>query len=188
MALPPSAELVVAKPEDAERLASLSLVAKLSYGEWAQPWWRPPSLAAERARWNRRLADPAGRTLIASDSSAALGTVHFTDARSELGQGEAIVGRAHLSGLFVLPARWGEGLGGALLEAAVTEMRRRAYHTAQLFTATANRRSRSFYERRGWRATDVDTHENDDLWLARYELQLMSRIAPGGFEPPTSRL
>jgi hypothetical protein len=28
MALPPSAELVVAKPEDAERLASLSLVAE----------------------------------------------------------------------------------------------------------------------------------------------------------------
>jgi GNAT superfamily N-acetyltransferase len=170
--LPSGTDLVVAQATDAERLASLSRAAKLRYHEWAQPGWRPPSLAVERARWERRLADPAGWTLIASDSAAALGTIHFTDARAERGKGEAILGRAHLSGLFVLPARWGEGVGGALLDAAMAEMRRRGYHSAQLFTATANGRSRSFYERRGWRATAVDTHKHDDLWHARYELRL----------------
>ena len=172
MGRPPSTNLIAAQPEDADRLASLSRAAKLSYRAWAQPGWKPPSLAAERARWARRFADPAGWTLVASDSNTALGAVHFTDARSERGEGEAIAARAHLSGLFVLPPRWGEGVGGALLGAAVDEMRNRRYREAQLFTAVANRRSRIFYEGHGWQIDATNTHRHDDLWLARYELRL----------------
>jgi GNAT superfamily N-acetyltransferase len=69
----------------------------------------------------------------------------------------------------VLPARWGEGIGSVLLEAALAEMEGRGHREAQLFTATANRRSRIFYEGRGWRATATHTHKHDDLWLASYE-------------------
>jgi GNAT superfamily N-acetyltransferase len=165
-------DLIAAQPEDAERLASLSRAAKLRYRDWTEPGWEPPSLAAERTRWARRLIDPAGWTLIALDSDTALGAVHFTDARAERGEGKAIMGRAHLSGLFVLPARWGAGIGSALLEAAVAEMRSRGYREAQLFTAAANQRSRAFYERRGWRATPTDPQKHDDLWLAGYERSL----------------
>jgi GNAT superfamily N-acetyltransferase len=168
-----SPDLIAAQPEDAQRLASLSRAAKLSYREWAHPGWEPPSLAAERARWERRLVDPAGWTLIAFESNAALGTVHFTDARAEGGEGKAIAGRAHLSGLFVLPARWGEGIGSVLLEKAMAEMRSRGYRKVQLFTALANQRSRIFYKRRGWRATAANTHKHDGLWLASYERSLV---------------
>jgi RimJ/RimL family protein N-acetyltransferase len=174
MTMPPSMELAAAQPEDVERLASLSRAAKLSYREWAEPGWRPPSLAVERARWERRLADRTGWTLIASESRAAVGTIHVTEARAESGDGEAIAGLAHLSGLFVFPARWGEGIGGGLLDAALAEMRSRGYRSAQLFTAGANHRSRIFYERRGWRRTDVDTRTHDGLRLARYELELIT--------------
>lgn len=169
--MPPAGQLVAARLEDAERLALLSQAAKRTYREWAPPGWQPPSLDAERARWARRLTERAGWTLIALDPAGALGTIHFTDARADHGTGKAIIGRANLSGLFVSPARWGEGVGSALLDAAVAELRSRGYQSAQLFTATANRRSRSFYERRGWRATDLDTHKHDDLWVVRYELR-----------------
>jgi hypothetical protein len=47
-------------------------------------------------------------------------------------------------------------------------MRSRGYREAQLFTAAANHRSRTFYARRGWRATATTTHEHDHLWLAGY--------------------
>ena len=164
-----SPTLIAAEPEAAERLASLSRAAKLSYHDWAPPSWEPPSVAAERARWQRRVVDPAGWTRIAADSVVALGVIHFTDARTERGEGTAIEGSAHLSGLFVLPASWGRGIGGALLEAALVEMRGRGYLKAQLFTAAANRRSRTFYERRGWQATLANTHRHDELWLVRYE-------------------
>jgi GNAT superfamily N-acetyltransferase len=82
------------------------------------------------------------------------------------------VGEAGQSGLFVLPTRWDEGIGSVLLQAAVGEMRSRGYQSAQLFTATANQRSRIFYERRDWRAGDVDTHEHDNLRLGGYERSL----------------
>ena len=164
-----SPNLIAAEPEDAERLALLSRAAKLSYHDWAQVGWVPPSVAAERARWQRRLIDPAGWTLIASDSDVTLGAIHFTGARTERGEGTAIEGWAHLSGLFVLPASWGGGIGSALLEAALVEMRGRGYSRAQLFTAAANRRSRTFYERRGWQATAANAHWHDELWLVRYE-------------------
>src|SRR5439155_16637442 len=85
-----SPNLITAEPEDAERLASLSRAAKLSYHDWAQLGWVPPSDAAERARWQRRLIDPAGWTLIASDSDVTLGAIHFTGARTERGEGTAI--------------------------------------------------------------------------------------------------
>jgi GNAT superfamily N-acetyltransferase len=172
MAKPRSPELIAAQPKDAERLASLSRAGKFSYRDWAHSDWDPPSLAAERARWERRLVDPAGWTLIAADSSAAVGTVHFTDARTERGDGEAIAGLAHLSGLFVLPTMWGKGIGSLLLEGALAEMRSRGYGRVQLYSAAANQRSRIFYERRGWRVTAIHTHEHDDLWLASYEHSL----------------
>ena len=172
MAKPHGAELIAAQPRDAERLASLSRAAKLSYRGWAQPGWEPPTLAAERARWERRLVDPAGWTLLASGSDAALGTIHFTDARRQCGKGNAIAGRAHLSGLFVLPSSWSGGIGSALLDAALAEMRGRGYRQAQVFTAAANRRSRTFYERRGWRTTATNAHKHDDLRLVGYERSL----------------
>ena len=164
--------LIAAEWEDAERLALLSRAAKLSYCDWASAGWVPPSLAEERARGERRLLDPAGWTLIASDSSAVLGTIHFTEARRRRGEGALIAGRAHLSGLFVLPASWGRGIGSLLLDAALAEMRTRGYREAQLFTAVANRRSGIFYSRRGWRATATNTHQHDELWLAAYERSL----------------
>jgi GNAT superfamily N-acetyltransferase len=167
-----SPELTAAQPKDAERLASLSGAAKLTYRDWAQSDWGPPSLAAERARWERRLVDPAGWTLIAADSSAAVGAVHFTNARTERGDGEAIAGLAHLSGLFVLPTIWGKGIGSLLLGEALAQMRSRGYRKVQLYTAAANQRSRIFYERRGWRVTAIPTHKHDDLWLASYEHSL----------------
>jgi hypothetical protein len=55
----------------------------------------------------------------------------------------------------------------------LAEMRSRAYRKAQLFTATANQRSRILYEHRGWRAIATDTHKHDDLWLTGYERSLV---------------
>jgi GNAT superfamily N-acetyltransferase len=163
----------LARPEDAHAFASVSHAAKLSYREWARPGWKAPSQAAEMTRWKQRLADDAGWGLLARDLVRAIGTIHFTDARTDGGAGEAIPGRAHLSGLFVLPARWGEGIGSALLARAVEEMRSRSYRSAQLFTAVDNRRSRRFYEGRGWHLSATDTHEHDGLWVAAYELNLI---------------
>jgi GNAT superfamily N-acetyltransferase len=161
--------IVEARPADAERLALLSHGAKQTFSAWAPRAWRPPSLAVERARWTKRLHDPAGYTIVAGPM---VGAVHVTQARTSLGDGEPIAGLAHLSGLFVEPSRWNRGIGGALLDAALAELRLRRYSGAELFTATANARSRTFYERRAWQPTDIDSHEHDGLWLTRYAREI----------------
>jgi GNAT superfamily N-acetyltransferase len=107
--------------------------------------------------------------MIALERDRTLGAIHLTDARMHRGEGRAIEGRAHLSGLFVAPPRWGEGIGSRMHRAALAEMRKRAYRSAELFTAAANRRSCTFYEARGWRLVDADSHEHDGLLLVGYE-------------------
>src|SRR5947209_6294142 len=73
---------------DVERLAWLSHSAKLTYRTWAAPGWAPPARGAEVARWERRLRDRAGSTLIAHEGEHALGAVHLTDARAQRGEGK----------------------------------------------------------------------------------------------------
>lgn len=56
---------------------------------------------------------------------------------------------AELSGLYLLAAHHGTGLGAALLRAAVTAARQRGAATLGLWVLTANARARRFYERQG---------------------------------------
>jgi GNAT superfamily N-acetyltransferase len=57
--------------------------------------------------------------------------------------------------LYVLPAQWGSGIGSALLERGLERMRERGATRAKLWTLEGNERGRRFYERRGWRLTEV---------------------------------
>jgi RimJ/RimL family protein N-acetyltransferase len=163
---------------DVERLAWLSHSAKLTYRRWAAPGWAPPDRRAEAARWERRLRDHAGSTLIAHEGEHALGAFHLTDARAQRGEGQAIAARAHLSGLCVDPSRWGEGIGSCLHDAVLGEACQRGYRGVELLTAAANLRSRTFYDARGWRLFDDDGHEHDGLWLVGYERLLASESGP----------
>jgi len=163
-----SASVRVAEVSDTPRLAALSRGAKLTYLAWAPHGWQPPSFAVERARWERRLNEPAGWTVLATRAEGVLGAVHVTDAREEQGDGSSVPARAHLSGLFVQRSRWGEGIGSQLLAAAMSEMRERGYADAELFTAEANARSRAFYEARRWRVAAADPAQHDGLTLIGY--------------------
>ena len=48
-------------------------------------------------------------------------------ARGEDGAGPVIPGGCFLNLLFVVPERWGEGIGGVILDAVLGEARRRRY-------------------------------------------------------------
>jgi GNAT superfamily N-acetyltransferase len=83
-----------------------------------------------------------------------------------------IPGMAHLAQLFVLPDWWGTGVAAMLHDAAVDEMRARAYARARLFTPALHARARRFYERRGWSLTDEQWGEDLDMMIAEYGLVL----------------
>jgi GNAT superfamily N-acetyltransferase len=89
-----------------------------------------------RAHWSSSLRDGDVDALVAERDGAAVG---FTT-----------VSPGWLRNLFVLPAEWGRGTGGALHDEAV-ELLRREGDLAQLWVLERNARARRFYEARGWR-------------------------------------
>ena len=67
-------------------------------------------------------------------------------------RGEASTGEVRV--LYVLPEWWGSGAGQRLLERAHRELVTE-FDEAMLTVLTANARARRFYERNGWRLTEI---------------------------------
>ncbi|MDP8962293.1 MAG: GNAT family N-acetyltransferase [Actinomycetota bacterium] len=64
---------------------------------------------------------------------------------------EPVHGRAHVSGISVMPERWGEGLGRHVLARLEGVLLDRGYDAAQLIVLETNDRARRLYELAGWR-------------------------------------
>jgi GNAT superfamily N-acetyltransferase len=63
-----------------------------------------------------------------------------------------------LSYLFVIPERWGEGIGGKMLDAALAEAKRRHYSRFHLWTHQDNERSHRLNGSRGFTPTGRAAH------------------------------
>jgi GNAT superfamily N-acetyltransferase len=59
-------------------------------------------------------------------------------------------GEGQILGLHVVPSSWGQGIGSALHNDALTVLRTRGHVAAGLWVIEANERARGMYERRGW--------------------------------------
>jgi GNAT superfamily N-acetyltransferase len=60
-------------------------------------------------------------------------------------------GAAELVAMYVEPGHWRQGVGNALMAAALERLAGLPYEEAVLWTFKANERAISFYERHGWR-------------------------------------
>jgi GNAT superfamily N-acetyltransferase len=74
-----------------------------------------------------------------------------------------IPGGCFLGYLFVVPERWGEGLGGVILDAVIGEAKRRGYSRIHLWTHEDNERSHRLYRSRGFSPTGR-TGEGEGEW------------------------
>lgn len=83
--------------------------------------------------------------------------------RGQDGAGPVIPGGCFLNLIFVVPERWGEGIGGALLDAVLAEARRRNDSRIHLFTREDNERSHRLYRSRGFSPTGR-TVGNEGEW------------------------
>lgn len=59
-------------------------------------------------------------------------------------------GTPELAALYLDPAAWGKGVGGALMDAALADLRERGFAEAVLWVLEGNERAIRFYERAGW--------------------------------------
>ena len=108
-------------------------------------------------------------TLVAERDGAVAGFAAHQPARdSDLDPARC----AELRMLYVEPARWREGIGRALLEAAVGTMADLAYSEAALWVFVANERARRFYEAVGWRPEEGPLKDWNGIREVRYRLAL----------------
>jgi GNAT superfamily N-acetyltransferase len=116
------------------------------HGSW-------PHQASSVARLEASLRKPGSWLLVAEDSSALLGMASAEPMRAEDGAGAVIPGGLFLGYLYVVPTRWGEGIGGMLLDAVVSHGRHHNYWRFRLWTHEDNDRSHRLYRSRGFRPT-----------------------------------
>jgi GNAT superfamily N-acetyltransferase len=106
--------------------------------------------------------------LVADDDGVVVGVTQGGPAREDEGTGPVIPGRCHLSLVFVAPDRWGEGIGGRLVDAALDQARSTGYSRMQLYTHESNRRAQALYTSRGFRhdglVKDDDFGERIGRW------------------------
>lgn len=174
-----------ASPEDLDALLTDVQAGFDSYADFAPSGWRSRSVEQDRARTAELLADPRTWALLALAETRPIGHVAFfparrqeQDRRRHWSERPTIPGLAHLWQLFVLPEWWGRGVGAALHDAAVAEMRARGFRGARLYTPSAHSRARRFYERRGWIATGSQWNDDLQLTLAEYRVALGNRVPP----------
>jgi GNAT superfamily N-acetyltransferase len=133
----------------------------------------PPTVAELQAVWITRLADPSAVALLASCDGQPAGSV-MACAGPRFSEGQIV-------GLHVLPSHWGQGIGGALHDAALDVLSRAGYRSAGLWVIAANQRARRMYERRAWVLCPGAEQDVDGAAEVRYrrELPLPGRAAAG---------
>jgi RimJ/RimL family protein N-acetyltransferase len=139
---------------DLDALVSIMLACKRSQRPWARANWSPPVAAVERRLWQARLCDPRTQVAVATTGATRVGCISLWPARTETRRDRGVPYLAYLSGPFVDPEWWGEGIGTDLHEEALAVMTRSGYRRGELLVEAGNRRGRRFLERNGWHRVD----------------------------------
>jgi ribosomal protein S18 acetylase RimI-like enzyme len=151
------------RPEDEDAAVAVYLASND-----ARRGGRPtPPHHVERVR--RNIRSPDAILLVAEDAGACVGMALAMQSRADGGTGLPVPGLCFISMIFVAPDRWGEGIGGRIVDDILAEAGTRGYETAQLWTHADNDRSHRLYEARGFRRTGRD--HDDDLGdrIVQYE-------------------
>jgi GNAT superfamily N-acetyltransferase len=141
--------------------------------------WRAASTArrlgqspsAQRgAQVHAALQKPEAFLTLAHENGLPVGMSLATPELADDGAGPAIPGHCFFSLLFVVPERWGHGIGGQLVDAVLTEAQRRSYVRVRLWTQRDNQRAQRLYEGRGFRRTGRVMDDEAGLPIVQYEV------------------
>lgn len=151
MSLPADLRERPLEPSDGEALIALARACDETYLEWAPAGWTVPEVPPD---WAARFHGPDRWAHLALDGAARLvASVAFRPAHDAAAPGPAsgppLPGMAHLGVMFVHPARWRQGIAGAMLARAEAAMVELGYVREQLWTPTGAPAER-FYAARGW--------------------------------------
>jgi GNAT superfamily N-acetyltransferase len=126
-----------------------------------------PSRPARVAQVTASLHDAARQEaaswfLIGRDGTEAVAMALVHPFRSDGGSGDVIAGIWFLNLIYVLPERWGNGIGGMLLDAVFEEAKRRGCHRIFLWThERLNERAHRLYRSCGFAPTGRTIYDDE---------------------------
>jgi len=103
------------------------------------------SVEGERAQWETGINTYPATFRVAAQGDQVLGYV-VTGAAAE----PEAPREGEVFALYVLPERWGTGIGGRLMVQGLADLRDSGFASAVLWVFEENRRTRAFYERTGF--------------------------------------
>ena len=106
------------------------------------------------------MQNPTAFLLVADGTEGVVGMAVGMQGLADDGAGPPVRGLCHVGAVFVRPEHWGAGVGGALVDAVLSEARSLGYDRAQLWTNAANTRAHRLYERRGFGRTGREARDD----------------------------
>jgi ribosomal protein S18 acetylase RimI-like enzyme len=155
-------------PEDVEEATAVYLASNAAR-RGGQP---TPSHHVERVRIS--LGNPDAMFLVAIDDNTCVGMALAMQSRADYGTGPPEPGIGFISMIFVSAERWGEGIGGKLVEAVLAEARSRGFALVQLWTHADNLRAQRLYERLGFHRSGIERENDLGEAIVQYERTLAS--------------
>lgn len=152
-----------AEPSDTEPVVAVWRAASA-----ARHGGRPVS-AEREARLRGSMRKPDAFLLVADDAGEIVGMALGMQGLADDGAGPPDPGLCFISMVYVAPDRWGEGLGGRIVDAVLTEARSRGYTRAQLWTHADNLRAQRLYEGRGFRRSGREKEDDRGERIVLYE-------------------
>ena len=137
-----------------------------------QGYW--PSRSARVAQVTASLHDAARHDtaawfLIGREGTEAVAMALVHPFRADGGSGDVVAGIWFLSLIDVLPERWGEGIGGRLLDALLAEAKRRGCHHMYLWTHEhQNERAQRLYRSRSFAPTGRTMHNGEGQLIGEW--------------------
>ena len=128
-----------------------------------------PVSAEHEARLRGWVLQPDAFLLVADDAGEIVGMALGMQGLADDGAGPPDPGLCFISMVYVAPDRWGEGLGGRIVDAVLTEARSRGYTRAQLWTHADNLRAQRLYEGRGFRRSGREKEDDRGERIVLYE-------------------
>ena len=127
-----------------------------------------PASVEREAQVRRALQEPGAFLLVADEAGRVVGMGLAVQTRSDDGAGPPVPGDCFVSLIYIAPDRWGEGLGGKVVDAVLAEARAQGYGRVQLWTQADNVRAQRLYESRDFRRSGREALDPHGAVIVQY--------------------
>jgi GNAT superfamily N-acetyltransferase len=121
-----------------------------------------PERAARLDQVTAQLCNTSSWFFVATDGTAVVGMASAEFLHAQYGLGPHGPGGCFLALLFVVPERWSQGIGGALLDAVLAGAKAGGCSRVHLLTDKGNERAHRLYRSRGFTPTGRAAYEEDE--------------------------